>query len=191
MTRTDWRKDKADSDRFIPHMKEILGGFLIHTAPFEEDALRNSDLVVFKMDSVRIACRYRRHKWFGLYPNQITIRSRRPARANGEEKETELSKIVSGWGDFMLYGFAHDEPSSGRLCAWRIIDLTAFRGWFTRQLYRLPAGVSPGIQRSNTDKSSDFTAFDVSMFPPGVVALSVGFASPVQQEMGLEPTKAA
>jgi hypothetical protein len=39
----------------------------------EDDALMNTDLIISGFDSVRIACRIRKYKYFSEYGNEITV----------------------------------------------------------------------------------------------------------------------
>ena len=156
-----WIDEKHWSDRFLPEIKAILGLHLIGEPPQEEDAERNTDLIVLRMEPVRIACRVRRHKYYLEWPDDITVRAGLPSGA-----KTELTKIIEGWGDFFFYGFADAEES--RLLAWRLIALKAFRLWFMRHL-ATHAGKQPGTRRENKDRSSWFYAYAVNSFPAGVV----------------------
>lgn len=145
-----WQDDKTWSDRFLPEIKMILGRRFISEPAVEEDALRNTDLIVFKMEAIRVACRVRTRDYYEKYADEFTIRSVRPSGV-----ETELGKILAGWGDYLFYGFGHGE----RLCDWRIGDLNVFRLWFQRKTWTLPAGVLPGKPRENRDGSSGFRVF--------------------------------
>lgn len=69
----NWEINKQWSDRFLPEIKMILGLHLIGEPPIEEDCERNTDLIVLKMEAVRIACRVRRYDYFRRYPNDIRI----------------------------------------------------------------------------------------------------------------------
>ena len=71
--------NKRWSDKFIPYIADAIGRVLIVPAPFEEDAQRNTDLVVLRMDSVRIGCRVRRHEYFNNYSDEFTIRASLPS----------------------------------------------------------------------------------------------------------------
>lgn len=155
------RRDFEWQRRFIPEVKRILGEHLIEEAPFEEDAKRNTDLLVLAAQQVRIACRIRTHGYVLRYPYEVTIRTSRPGGA-----ETELAKVLSGWGHFMFYGFA--DPAGKRLCAWVLGDLNRFRLWHHRQL-RQHRGQLPGQAQSNGDGSSDFRAYRVADLPPEFV----------------------
>ena len=97
----EWKADKRWSDRFLPQIKQILGLHLIDEPPVEEDMRHNTDLIVLRLDAVRVACRVRKYQYYLEYTDEFTVRERRPS---GER--TELAKIIQGWGDYMLYGFA-------------------------------------------------------------------------------------
>ncbi len=146
-----WTDDKAWSDRFIPEIKQHLSAVLIKEAPAIEDAERNTDLIVLKLDSVRVACRIRRHEYLQRYSNEFTIRTGRPSGT-----KTELAKVFEGWGDYMFYGFANAEQTA--LAAWFIGDLKAFRIWVFRELYK--GSGMPGVEKHNADGSSSFFVFD-------------------------------
>lgn len=158
-----WNGDKEWSDRFLPQIKRELGEFLLSPAPIEEDMRHNTDLIVLKMDSVRIACRIRKPSFFDSvkFRNEFTIRSKRPSGAI-----TELTKIIEGWGDYMFYGFSDKRESALR--AWRIVSLNKFRLWFNRSM-AANAGKIPGERHNNTDGSSSFLAFNVKDMPECIV----------------------
>src|SRR5439155_22782776 len=126
-----------------PEIKAHLGVSLIGPAPVEDDQCRNTDLVVLKMDGLRIACRMRRENAYlhrdrsgnYEYRGQFTIRCGRP---NGTK--TELSKIIEGWGDYFFYGFGGEH---GVLLDWHLLDLKVFRYWHST--YLLEHGKAPRI----------------------------------------------
>ena len=118
---SNWKNDKRWSDRFLPEIKGIIGTHLITEPPYEEDAERNTDLMVLRLDAIRIGCRVRKFKFSEAYPNEFTIRTVRPSGA-----QTELGKIIEGWGDYFFYGFA-DAQESG-LFSWALCDLKKFLG---------------------------------------------------------------
>lgn len=152
-----WKKDKAWSDRYLVDIKRILGEYLIGEPPREEDAERNTDLMVLRMDAVRIGCRVRKYKYYPDYCGEFTIRAGRPFGT-----KTELTKIIEGWGDYFFYGFSNEDQSG--LYAWALADLKVFRLWFNRYLAK-NNGRIPGKQQSNTDGSSTFIAFSWKDFP--------------------------
>lgn len=154
----DWERDKQWSDKFVPEIKTILAQHLISEAPYEEDALRNTDLIVLVAKNLRIGCRVRRHKYCAQYGHQFTIRSHRDSN-----NETELSKILYGYGDYFFYGFANERQSG--LCSWLLGNLGAFRLWHHRQLVGLDKGQTPGKKNRNYDGSSEFVAYTIADLP--------------------------
>ncbi len=140
----------------------ILGLHLIGEPPIEEDCERNTDLIVLRMEAVRIACRVRNYKYFSRYPNDITIRSGRPSGV-----KTELTKIIEGWGDYFFYGFS--DNNEHELIAWKLCNLGAFRLFFNRYIV-LNNGKVPGTGKTNNDGSSDFLVFNAEEIPGFVIA---------------------
>jgi len=139
-----WKADKKASDIYIPEIKTILGLYLIGEPPVEEDQERNTDLMILKMEAVRIGCRVRKESYLEYYSDEFTIRAGRPSG-----NKTELTKIIEGWGDYFFYGFG----DGFNLIAWTLADLNVFRLWFNRQLYQ---GKHPWESKDNKDNSSNF-----------------------------------
>lgn len=153
-----WQADKRWSDRYMPQIKQILGLYLISESPVEEDRSRNTDLVVLKLDAVRVGCRIRRAEgYLEDYGDEFTIRTSRP---NGTK--TELAKIVEGWGDYFFYGFG---AANGSLARWGLGDLRVFRLWLMQHLAR-NQGRMPGREKRNHDGSSEFHVFRWDELPP-------------------------
>jgi hypothetical protein len=150
-------RDKCFTRKLLRPIKRIIGEHLIHEAPPKEDYLHNTDLIVLKLGGGRIACRVRRHKYLARYGDQFTVRETRPSGLS-----SELTKIVEGWGDYVLYGFCNEAETD--LSQWLLGDLDVFRLWFTRELVR-GKGIVPGIQQTNGDGSSTFRAFRVTDLP--------------------------
>ena len=157
-----WQVDKRWSDRFLPEIKSVLGTHLIAEPPVEEDAKRNTDLMVLKMDAVRVGCRVRKNKYLNRFGNEFTIRSGRPSGS-----KTELTKIIEGWGDYFFYGFCDETETY--LAQWVLGDLKAFRIWHSRYMYN-HKGKMPGSENPNEDKSSHFRAFQMDDIPDFVIA---------------------
>jgi len=171
-----WKKDKQWADRFMPEIKGILGLYLIGEAPYEEDATRNTDLIVLRMEAVRIGVRVRKTYYEKEYPYEFTIRTSRPSGA-----KTELTKMVEGWGQYFFYGFS--DTAGQRLSSWCLLDMNKFRLWLNRHLFH-NGGKMPGIAKSNGDKSSDFRAFnrnEIEKLHPGFI---VGKLLPPKQTAG-------
>ena len=146
-----WESDKEWSDRFLHEIKGIIGQTLIGEPPIEEDQQRNTDLIVLKMDAVRIGCRIRRNEYMQGFRNEFTLRASRPSGT-----KTELAKIIEGWGDYFFYGFSDENEES--LAFWFIGDLCAFRIWHTSQLIN-GGGKLPGQLKKNRDGSSGFYVY--------------------------------
>jgi len=156
-----WEDDKRWSDRFLLEIKSILGAHLIAEPPVEEDAERNTDLTVLRMDAVRVACRVRKNTWLQRYGDEFTVRAGRPSG-----NKTELTKILEGWGNYIFYGFC--DGSETRLDRWVLGDLNAFRIWFNR--YTCKTGNPPGFDKKNRDGSSTLRVFNVYEIPGFVIA---------------------
>lgn len=167
MTETEpvpaWQRDKRWSDRYLPALKRICGEHLIGEAPEEEDRLRNTDLVVLRMEPVRIACRVRRYGYMDRYGGDFTIRAARPGGAR-----TELAKILAGWGDYLLYAFA--APEGPELEAWVLADLAVFQRWHASETERL--GAPPGEANYNADGSAGFYAYRWNDLPGEFIVAS-------------------
>jgi hypothetical protein len=158
----NWKESKNWSDAFLPEMKRIIGEHLIGEAPIDEDQERCTDLIVLKLDAVRIACRVRKNKYMSMYGDEVTIRRKVPSGC-----KTELTKIIEGWGDFMLYGFASEDDT--RLEKWTLGDLKAMRIYIAREL---AAKRVPWKNRSNGAGESDFAVFKIGAIPGFVYAQS-------------------
>lgn len=157
---SSYEQDFGWQRQFIPQIKRILANYLIDEAPFEEDTRRNTDLLVLEAKTLRIACRVRQHKFVldARYRDEFTIRESRPSRV-----ETELHKMLRGWGDRIFYAFA--DKTESVLCAWMLGDLDEFRLWHNRKLYELPAGQLPGTRFRNGDGSSTGRAYRIADLP--------------------------
>jgi len=158
-----WLQDKRWSDRFLPEIKQILGLHLIGEPPVEEDQERNTDLMVLKMDPVRIGCRVRRNTYLSNdeYAGQFTIRAGRPSGV-----KTELTKVIEGWGDYFFYAFCDEQEEL--LERWSLCSLNTFRVWFNRQIMK-NNGQLPGDKIPNRDNSSFFMAFTFADLPEDFV----------------------
>ena len=163
-----WEREHAWSRRFLPEMKRIIGEHLIVEAPVEEDEQRNTDLVVLRLDAVRVACRVRQFHYLARYGDEFTIRA---GRQNGNE--TELQKVIAGWGHYILYAFADERDE--RLAAWILGDLNKFRTYWSMRLV-LDKGRLPGFEKHNGDGSSSFRSFKVAALPSSFVVARKRYA---------------
>lgn len=121
--RVSYEVEMAWADRFLPTMKRIIGPHLLEPSPFEIDTKQAADLVVLRARNITIACRVRRLRYLAAFGDQFTIRY---ALESGYE--TEHSKIIKGWADWMFYAFAaSDSDYRIDFAKWTLLDLSAFR----------------------------------------------------------------
>lgn len=165
-----WQRDKNQADKFLPQLKRIAGDYLIGSAPQEEDAERNTDLIVLGLNAVRIACRVRKYQYHARYGGEFTIRESRPSGT-----KTELEKIIEGWGDYIIYAIA-DEDYEDFIC-WVLGDLKVFRSWFHAETKR-NHGIEPGFHKPNNDGSSFFRAFEIDSLPPRFTVARLKYTPP-------------
>lgn len=116
-----------------------------------------------------IACRVRRPGYADRYPWEITIRSQRDSGMR-----TELVKLREGWGDWMFYGHASEDP--GAVERWFLIDLHAWRGEFIRDGFAAALGkplrYRGALKPQSNGDGTHFVAFDVRRFPASLVIAS-------------------
>jgi hypothetical protein len=142
--------DRSWSDKYLPFVKRIIGPLLLEPAALEEDNLRATDLIILKARDLRIACRIRRPGYAERYPFDFTIRCQRDSGA-----ETEMAKLVNGFGDWFFYGHAASECFG--IDRYMVVDLAAWRAHLIRRGWKL------GKKSSNGD-GTHFMAFDVRDF---------------------------
>lgn len=159
-----WHSDKVWSDKFLRQIKGIIGQELICAAPDVEDQEHNTDLIVFKLDAIRIACRVRRFA-YQRYAGEFTLRSNRLSGM-----KTELAKVIEGWGNYIFYGYANQDDTA--IEKWLIGDLSRFRLWFNSQIVN-NKGKIPGMDKANSDGSSDFRVFNAAAIPRFVLATDI------------------
>ena len=162
-----YTSDRSWSDGFIPSIKTIVGPYLLEPSTFERDTREATDLIVLIARDMRIAARVRRPGAFERWPYDFTIRERRDSGA-----ETELQKIVDGWGDWLLYGHAFDNE---RLHKWMIVNLHALRSALIRRV--IPRDMTGTI--SNGD-GTYFRRFDIRGFErcPVPILVASNLAAP-------------
>jgi hypothetical protein len=117
-----WASDKLWSDAYMPAVCNIVGPMLLEPAPLIRDQTEATDLIVLRARDMTIAVRIRREGYAGRYPGQFTVRSKRDSGA-----ETELAKIIKGWGDWFFYGHASGQCG---ISEWIVIDLHGLRQSF-------------------------------------------------------------
>lgn len=152
-----WEADHQWAQQFIPHISQILARVFVKEAPINMDMRENTDLVL-EMAGQRIAVRVRKIKEYGLYNrrNEWTIRSKRPSGV-----QTELAKILYGWGDYYFYGWG--DVRDKHIKAYTIIDLKPARPWLYENGSRLME--QHGQIQQNKDGSSAFVAICLDELP--------------------------
>lgn len=155
---------KRWSDQYLPDIKSILGralkvdsNFVVEATP-EEDMRHNTDMIVLADCGARISCRVRQCKQWSIknYKNEFTMRCSTPAGGR-----TEIEKVLNGWGDYFLYGFAAE--SGPQLFAYFVGDLAIFRMWHSA--YLGSCGMPPGLpERPNVD-GSRFRTYRIDELP--------------------------
>jgi hypothetical protein len=125
---------RSDVERDItwqaPYMREAisivgreLAPHLFTVAPPEPDLEENTDLLVLRARDIRVACRMRRKELYWLsYPFDVTFRA---TRTNGAQ--TEMEKMMAGWGHAFLYGFV-----GNGIEYWSLLSLNKLRGFLTQ-----------------------------------------------------------
>jgi hypothetical protein len=145
-----YKSDRQWSDQFIEQIKWIVGPLLLEDASFDEDATRATDLIILNARDRRIACRMRRAGYADKYPFEFTIRSERDSGA-----ETELNKMIRGFGDWMFYGHASE---TGSIARWMVIDLAAWRAHLIQRRDKIK------FEKMSNGDGTHFYAFDVRSF---------------------------
>lgn len=164
MSRDAYNHDRRWETKYHPTVKAILGEHLVVDASDPEDIHRNTDLTTMELRNYRIGVRIRRNKYLAgtdtstdtPYTEQFTIRASRP---NGSD--TELAKIMFGWGDYFFYGF--ENHTGDDLACWLIGDLYLFRRWFYSRGQQVIA------EKNNHDRSSSFYTFNIDDMPSGFI----------------------
>jgi hypothetical protein len=153
---SEWERDKARTDPYLPYIKRILGQYLISDAPIDEDRERNTDLIVLTLKPYRIGVRLRGWNYHARYGNQFTIRSSRPSGA-----KTEFEKIMDSWGDYFFYGFMHPHSERYRVVEWTLGDLNAFRDWVRSYGIEHNGQIPAAGQQNGEAGGSGFLAFNL------------------------------
>jgi hypothetical protein len=119
-------------------VKHRLAEFILRPATLTEDMRQATDLrVLHAPDGLTVGVRLRRRSagYHISHPGNFTLRY---ARASGSE--TEVSKILAGWGTWLFYGHADAET----LDPWMIVDLRVLR-YLMRAHPALANGHLPGV----------------------------------------------
>lgn len=151
--------DRTWSDRYLTAIKRIIGPHLLEESSFEVDTKQAADLVLIQAKDLKIACRVRRSTYKDRYPYDITIRSKRD---NG--LETELEKIMKGYGDWLFYGHADSNEKDAAISRWFLVDLDAFRHHINTGAVQVKHIANKDYNTGLPD-GTHFAAFDLRTFP--------------------------
>jgi hypothetical protein len=156
-----WQEEKDWSDIFLHECMRILGPACLAEAPIDEDRKHNTDLM-FDASRGRHAVRIRRVEQRLPYNrrNEITFRLSMPSGA-----ETELEKLLEGWGDLLLYGWGDERAR--RIAAYTVVNLHKLRRWVVG--YCLHYKRLPGMVQPDRDGSAEFLALCLDCLPAEVL----------------------
>ena len=115
----NFNRDIKLEHKFHRIIKAILGNYFIYQDRIE-DLENGTDFMLLEMKPFKIGVRLRRYKFYELYPNEFTIRWKRPTGVT-----TEYHKIMQGLVDYILYGFVCSDES--KIIQYFIGDLSIFR----------------------------------------------------------------
>lgn len=149
-----YQRQREWSDHFLKYIPRELGEAFIIPAPEYEDTKENTDLMVFKQRNCTYAARVRHHQYHDKFKDEFTIRC--SVSSGGQ---TELDKVLKGFGDYMFYGIANENRDG--FLRYSIIDLEVFR----RQ-YNLLKGRGPIY---NFQDNTAFKAFDYREFSDDLI----------------------
>lgn len=155
-----YQDDRDFADRLNTKIMQIVGPYLLMPTPNEIDCKQAADLMVLAARDMRIAARVRKPGFLDQFRYQFTIRAVRESGA-----ETELAKIVNGWGDLLFY--AHLDEAQQNFELWWLVDLHAFRAALIRDESNRKKGKGLVQGKSyNSDGQTGFVWFDLRSFPP-------------------------
>jgi hypothetical protein len=147
-----YQEDRSWSDQYHKQVRAVIGFFNTEVADKYTDCQLATD---YRVNGRDVACRLRRSQYASKYPDQFTLRA---ARDSGQE--TELSKVLKGKSDWMLYGFVQN----GKLADWKIIDLAVFR-----QTLNSDYGVLVDCEVKHNNDGTHFNAYKESSFPKNLI----------------------
>lgn len=151
------------ADLHLPQVRVIIAEEIIKVAPFKEDTMQATDLVVLTIRRGQIAVRLRRPGYDKRYPWEFTIRY----RAANHSPNTEYRKIVDeGWADLFFYGHLNREEIIHR---WFLLDCDVLRRDLRDHTYiRAKAHLMTNHDREQTQ----LIAFDMRWFSPDLIVKS-------------------
>lgn len=160
--RSDVNRDWHEfSDPYLPLVQEIVGPLLLTKAPPFCDLREATDLKTFTAQPTRLAVRIRRPGYVERYPFDFTIRYE---RASGED--TEMKKLVDGWGDLFFYGHAA-RGEEVKFERWFLISLRLWRAQLIRD-HQQKSLVFGNMPNSNDHGATTLRWYDLRSFSPSI-----------------------
>lgn len=162
----NYNLNREFSDGFVSEVKKILAEFFLIEAPLIEDLKQNTDIRSFVMWPIRYGFRIRRHRDIN-FNKDFTIYYESP---KGKDIEVEFHKMLKGYGDYFLYGFADQEEIS--LECWGICDLRILRGFIECYASKHNGELPGRIMKKygpNREYLGKFIAFNWEDLPPSGV----------------------
>lgn len=151
VTKPNYRQDIQLELKLSRYIKQILG-LHFFKKDIRADMQEGTDFLVVSIEPVKIALRLRRFEYFRRYPDEFTIRWKRPSGV-----KTEIDKIREGLVDFMLYGFVDKEEE--KIIQYFIGDLEIFR----------ICEPNPVCIKPNDPPDSELAAFKITQFPKSFI----------------------
>lgn len=160
----EYIKDRIRSDALLPivcsQLNKTFGNGTCTVADDFKDMKQATD-IVFKTGTadLDIAVRLRSKKYYETNSGEFTLRDKRP-----NTDESELKKILSGYGDYLFYGFMSE--AEHKIMYYNILNLDVFRKWYAMKSTELKNGAyyisqTPGFIQNNADGSSSFVCFRI------------------------------
>ena len=163
MPNDDYTHDRKRSDHLLSDAIRIIKEVYSWDLAVANDYLDQREATDVIGDvNIHIAIRSRSDAAFKKWPYDFTVRSRRIRRDGTFGNETELSKIMRGFGNLLFYGFW--DQSRCKHQYFRMIDLSVVRLAITK------LGVDVfSIEKANTNAygypdGTFFRAFDIRLF---------------------------
>lgn len=143
---------------------------------YVQDDASVPNLRVVRCGAHTYGCRVRRHDKL-RYSTQFTLRWAGP---DGGGKD-ELARVLGGWADYLIYGYAPAGDRGPWLEAYAVIDLAVFRTWYERS--NAQHGKPPGRAARNID-GTWFKWYELAWLPQGAVVLD-RLPDPVQGRLAV------
>ncbi len=146
---------RIGGDRYRDQVMTLVArqGFKVSDSTREQDMKEASDLL---LDGFGCALRIRSEKALQRWPDEFTIRAKRP----GDGHSTEFQKIIDGHARYALYGFTDDKD---QIVLLRLLDLDVFRACILGNPVKYDRDMRTGAD------GVGYLVFNVGEFPASIV----------------------